>query len=77
MAICVDCQKNLLCPNITTNDVYYKRQLTCISFDIHNLAPNDATFYVYDETVVKKGADDVCSILSHFVEALPLSVALL
>jgi len=57
--------------------VYYKRQLTCISFDIHNLAPNDATFYVYDETVVKKGADDVCSILSHFVEALPLSVALL
>lgn len=62
-------------PNITTNDVYYKRQLTCISFNIHVLAPNDAVFYVYNETVAKKGADDVCSMLSNYVESLDAAVS--
>lgn len=74
LAICMDYQKNLPAPNVTTNDAYYKRQLTCISFDIHILATNEALFYVYDETIAKKGADDVCSILSHFIDTLNESV---
>lgn len=66
-AIAMDFEKNLPTPNITTNDVYYKRQLSFYSFNIHKLATNDVYFYTYDETVARKGADDVCSMLDHFI----------
>lgn len=65
-AICVDFMKNLPCPNISTNDVYYRRQLSLFMFNVHSLSNADAIFYVYDETIAKKGADDVCSMLHHF-----------
>lgn len=67
LAICMDFQKILPAPNVTTNDVYYKRQLTCISFNIHELATGKSHFYVYDQTVAKKGSDDLCSMLDHFI----------
>ena len=67
-AVVFDFQKNLCTPNKTSNDIYYKRQLTCISFNVHMLSRDDAYFYFYDETVAKKGADDVCSMLYHFTE---------
>lgn len=74
-AITMDFQKNLPCPNITTNDVYYRRQLNFISFNIHILSTQQAVFYTYDESVAKKGADDVCSMFRHFVfNILPFEV---
>lgn len=74
-AICMDYQKNLPVPNKTTNDIYYKRQLTCISFNIHILSTKDSYFYCYDETVSQKGADDVASMLhDFFLNHLPASV---
>ena len=54
-------------PNKTSNDVYYKRQLSFYSFNIHVLSSDDVYFYCYDETVAKKGADNVCSMLYHFI----------
>ena len=54
------------CPNITTNDVYYRRQLSIYSFNIHNLTTNEVFVYFYDETKGNKGADDVCSMLNDF-----------
>lgn len=65
-AICIDYMKNLPCPNLTTNDVYYRRQLSLYLFNIHVLSTNEAYFYAYNETVSKKGANDVCSLLYHF-----------
>jgi hypothetical protein len=65
-AIAMDFQKNLPMPNITTGDVYYKRQLSFHSFDIHILGSNDVWFYTYDESVARKGSDDVSSMLAHF-----------
>ena len=35
--ICMDFQKNLSVHNITTTDVYYRRQLSVFSFNIHKL----------------------------------------
>ena len=67
-AITVDYQKNLPTPNITTSDVYYRRQLNFISFNIHVLSDSTSIFYTYDESVAKKGADDVCSMLKHYFE---------
>ena len=54
-------------PNKTTNDVYYKRQLTCITFNIHVLSTKDSYFYYYDQTIAKKEADDVASMLYDFM----------
>lgn len=74
-AITMDYCKNLPTPNITTNDVYYKRQLTFISFNIHVLSSNQSVFYTYPQTIAKKGADDVMSLLYHFcAEVLPTQV---
>ena len=65
-AISFDYQKNLPIPNKTCSDVYYRRQLTFVSFNIHVLSTNDVYIYTYDETKGKKGADDVASMLYHF-----------
>lgn len=64
-AIAMDFQKNLSMPNITTNDVYYKRQLTLNTFNIHELSTSKSYFFCYPETVAKKGSDEVCSFLHH------------
>lgn len=53
-------------PNITTNDVYYKRQLSVYIFNIHVLSTGDSIFYIYPETIGHKGSDEVCSFLHHF-----------
>lgn len=37
-AIVMDYAKNLLVPNLPTNDAYYKRLLTLVSFNIHVLS---------------------------------------
>lgn len=66
-AIVMDYQRNLPTPNITTNDVYYRRQLNFISFNVHVLSDEYSVFYTYDETVARKGADDVCSDRSNLI----------
>nr|XP_022911724.1 uncharacterized protein LOC111422745 [Onthophagus taurus] len=58
--------KNLPVPNIPTNDVYYKRQLSFYMFNIHVLSTAESYFFTYDQTIAKKGADDVVSMLYHF-----------
>lgn len=77
-AICMDFAKNLPVPNISTNDVYYKRQLSIFSFNIHVLSTSQSIFYTYPETNGRKGCDEVCSMLHHFVyNFLPSSVRVL
>lgn len=65
-AVCFDFGKNLCVPNISTNDVYYKSQLNVYAFNIHILSTAQSVFYIYPETVGKKGSDDVCSMLHNF-----------
>ncbi|KAK5647988.1 hypothetical protein RI129_002880 [Pyrocoelia pectoralis] len=66
-AIAMDFQKNLPIPNISTNDVYYKRQLSFYSFNIHVLSSGESLFYTYTETAGKKGSDEVASMLFDFI----------
>ncbi|KAG5899095.1 hypothetical protein JTB14_021598 [Gonioctena quinquepunctata] len=63
-AVCIGFQKNLPLPNITTTDVYYKRQLSFYSFNIHRLSDADSVFYTYTE-VAKKGANEFFPIRGH------------
>ncbi|XP_050302515.1 uncharacterized protein LOC126740503 [Anthonomus grandis grandis] len=66
-AICIDFAKNVFLPQIATNDVYYKRQLSMYSFNVHVLAPGESIFYVYDESVAKKVPNELASFLFHFI----------
>lgn len=54
-------------PNISTNEVYYKRQLTFYSFKIHVLSTNSATFYSYPEIIDGKGSNKDVSLLHYFI----------
>jgi len=65
-AIAIDYGKNLPIPNISTNDVYYRRQLSFYLFNVHILSNGFSTFYCYDQTVGSKGSDNVVSMLHHF-----------
>ncbi|GFO32007.1 vitamin B12-dependent ribonucleotide reductase [Plakobranchus ocellatus] len=67
LSVAFDFQNELYCPNKTTNDVYYRRQLSLHSFNIHQLGSDTVHNFVYDETVGKKGADEVTSMLFYFV----------
>ncbi|CAH2093434.1 unnamed protein product [Euphydryas editha] len=66
-AIAMDYQKNVSLPNITTNDVYYKRQLSMYSFNVHALGDASSYFYTYPETCGRKGSDEVVSFLFHYL----------
>lgn len=66
--ICIDYGRNLCVPNVTTNDAYYKRQLSIYSFNIHILGSGKSIFYMYPECEGNKGSDNICQMLYHFVE---------
>ncbi|RUS69503.1 hypothetical protein EGW08_022732 [Elysia chlorotica] len=65
-ALAFDYAKNLSCPNISTNDAYYRRQLSLHTFNVHSLSDDKVHLFTYDETVAKKGADEVCSMLLYY-----------
>ena len=67
-ALVFDFSKNLSSPNITTSDVYYRRQLSLYSFIVHSLSDDKVHLHCYDETVAKKGADEVASMLLHYFQ---------
>ena len=65
-AIAFDFWKNLPCPNITTNDTYYKQKLSLYTFKIHNLGTNKVYLFPMIETIGKKGSNNVASMLLHY-----------
>lgn len=65
-AICFDFMKNLPVPNITTNDTYYRRQFSFYMFNVHILSSGESIFFTYDQTIAKKGSDDVVSMMYFF-----------
>ncbi|XP_074035892.1 uncharacterized protein [Leptinotarsa decemlineata] len=67
IAVAMDYQKNVYLPNIPTNDVYYMRQLSMYSFNIHVLGTAQSLFYTYPENLANKGSDEVCSFLFDFL----------
>ncbi|GFO26860.1 voltage-dependent calcium channel unc-36 [Plakobranchus ocellatus] len=65
-AVAFDFAKNLNCPNISSNDACYRRQLSLHTFIVHSLPDDKVHLFTYDETVGKKDADEVCSILYFY-----------
>lgn len=61
-----DLQRSLPTPVLTTNLVYYKRQLWTYNLGIHNCATENACMHVWHEGIASRGSDEVGSaILNH------------
>ena len=61
-----DFWKNSPTPNIRTNDVFYRRQLSFHAFNAYVLSDSSAFIYTYNETIAKRGSDDVRTMLLDF-----------
>ena len=61
-----DFQQNLPLPHIPVGEIFYLRQLWLYVFGIHCFVDNRASMYCWDETVAKKGANEVISCLNNY-----------
>lgn len=67
MVICFDYMQNLPLPHIRDNLAFRCRQLWYYVFGVHNLKDNSASMYVYNESIAKKGQNEVTSLLFHYL----------
>lgn len=65
--IAFDFQQNMPLPLVPSGDAFYKRQLWVFNFCIFQSSKKISFMYMYDETVGKKGQNDVVSFLHHFI----------
>lgn len=63
-----DFQKVLSCPHGQMSTLYYKRKLSYYNFTIYNMADKNGYCYVWDESVAKRGANEVASCVYDFIK---------
>lgn len=61
--ICFDLEKTLATPMLTTNKVYYLRQLWTYNFCIHEVISGKSYMYTWNETTAARGSQEVGSCL--------------
>ncbi len=65
-----DFEQNLPLPHIPTNDIFYLRQLWVYVFGIHDCATNEASMFVWPESIAHRGSNEVVSCLHQYLQAL-------
>lgn len=73
-AITYDMMKILLLPRLTTNIVYYKRQLNFYNFGIHIGSSGKGRFNTWLENEGSRGTQEVGSCLKKFIESITAPV---
>lgn len=68
VALCFDFQKNLPLPLTNVGPEYYKRQLWVHNFNVHNMATDEATMFMYGEHFALKTPNEVISCLDFYLE---------
>ncbi|CAH1634672.1 unnamed protein product [Spodoptera littoralis] len=63
-----DFEKVLQCPHGNINIFYYKRKLSSYNFTVYDMAKRKAVCYMWDESVAKRGANEVSSCLYNFIK---------
>ncbi len=65
-AITFDLQKVMSFPRLSTNEVYYCRQLSVFNLGIHRLKTGDGIMHVWPESVASRGPDEISSCLLNY-----------
>ncbi len=65
--ICYDFMKNLQMPITNVKVEYYLRKFHFYNFGIHDLKTNKVVMYLYLKNYAKKGANEVISFISHYI----------
>lgn len=63
-----DLQKVLSCPHGQMSILYYKRKLSCYNMTVFDAAMKEGFCYVWDESIAKRGANEVSSCLYDFIK---------
>ncbi|KAL4718628.1 hypothetical protein ACJJTC_005182 [Scirpophaga incertulas] len=64
-----DFEKVLQCPHGNINVFYYKRKLSSFNFTVFDMGKRRALCYMWDESVAKRGANEVSSCLLDFIQS--------
>ena len=65
-----DFEQNLPLPHIPTGDIFYLRQLWVYVFGIHDCCSNNASMYVWPESIAHRGSNEVASCLHNYFQNL-------
>ncbi|CAH0591448.1 unnamed protein product [Chrysodeixis includens] len=61
-------QRDLITPMCDKSVFYYKRKLAAYNFTIYDFGKRQGYCYIWDETVGKKGLNEICSAVYSFIE---------
>lgn len=64
----------LYCPLLLAKPIFYKRKLAVYNFTIYEVAKQKGHCFLWDETTGKRGANEIATCLSIFIENLPPKV---
>jgi len=62
-----DLQSVFSTPRLSSNVVYYKRQLSVYNLGIHDCSNETAHMHVWDETIASRGAQEIASCLRKYL----------
>ncbi|KAJ1518929.1 hypothetical protein ONE63_011464 [Megalurothrips usitatus] len=66
----VDLQKVLYSPKSDMAEFYYKSKVSCYNFTLYDCSVREGHLYVWDQTVGKRGSDEISSCMLNYFERL-------